>query len=183
MERSGRGPVSFESSHEELRDLVPAAALGALDDMDLRRVMAHTQGCAECAGLLSEYREVTVALAALLPPGEVPHHHSLRGRILARAREDRRRTGFHGAAAVNMWMGWAVAAGLAGVLLMHHAVHRPLDFGWLTAGALALALVGTAVYARIQRHRALELHGRLAALDRDVTAPAGVPGGDDDRLN
>lgn len=156
-------------SHDELREMIPAAALEILDSSDLNRVVAHTRGCAECSQALEEYREVALALATLPPPGEPPHSATLRARILARVRQNPQPKRFTRAASVaNMWMGWAVAAGLVGVLLMHHAVHRPLDYGWLASGALALVLIATAVYALIQRDRVSALRDRLAALERET---------------
>jgi hypothetical protein len=64
-------------------------------------------------------------------------------------------------------MGWMVAAGLAGLPLMHHAIHRPLDYGWLAAGALTIVLVAAGGYARVQRARALTLRASLAAVERE----------------
>jgi hypothetical protein len=60
-----------------------------------------------------------------------------------------------------------VAAGLAGVLLIHHAIHRPIAYGWLGAGALLLALVAVGGYARVQRGRALTLRAPLTTVERE----------------
>lgn len=155
-------------SHDELREMLPAAALEILDSSDLHRVVTHTQGCAECARVLEEYREVAFALATLPPRREPPHSATLRARILARVRQTPQRTRFTRVAVVNMWTGWTVAAGLAAVLLMHHAVHRPLEYGWLASGVLALVLVATAVYALIQRNRVSALRDRVASLERET---------------
>ncbi len=154
--------------------MLPAAALEILDGDELRRVVAHTGECAECAELLDEYRSVAFALTDLLPPSAPPRSAALRARLLARARQERR-----GAAdtpdppritsVVNMWMGWAVAAGMAGILLVHHAVHRPLDYGWLATGALALLLVVIGGYARVQRSRVSALSDRVTALESETT--------------
>jgi hypothetical protein len=160
--------VTTGPSHDELREMIPAAALEILDSSDLHRVVAHTRGCAECSQALEEYREVAFALATLPPLREPPHSATLRARILARVRQNPQHTRFTRAAVGGMWMGWTVAAGLAGVLLMHHAVHRPLDYGWLASGALALVLVATAVYALIQRNRVSALRDRLASLERET---------------
>jgi hypothetical protein len=62
-----------------------------------------------------------------------------------------------------------VAAGLAGVLLIHHAIHRPLAYGWLAAGALMIALVAVGGYARVQRGRVLALRARLTVVEREST--------------
>jgi hypothetical protein len=59
-------------------------------------------------------------------------------------------------------MGWMVAAGLAGLLLVHHSVHRPVDYGWLIAGILTLLVLALAVYALKQRARLTALRNRPA---------------------
>ncbi len=176
--------MNTATNHEELREMLPEAALGVLDDSDLRQVLAHARECAECAGLLAEYREVVAGLALVAPqlPRDQARAMRLRARLLARARKDERTSapepgvvaGSRGLSpsgpAANGWMGWAVAAGLAGVLLMHHAVHRPLDYGWLAAGALTVILVAVGVYALVQRGRASALRDRLSAFERDISA-------------
>lgn len=73
-------------------------------------------------------------------------------------------------------MGWMVAAGLAGLLLMHHAIHRPLDYGWLAAGALTIVLVMVGGHARVQRARALTLRARLAAVEQESAVGGPFPG-------
>jgi hypothetical protein len=50
-----------------------------------------------------------------------------------------------------------VAAGLAGILLVHYSVHRPLDNGWLAAAFLGVVLLVVRVYAWVQRNRLVEL--------------------------
>ena len=67
-----------------------------------------------------------------------------------------------------------MAAGLGGVLLMHHSVHRPLAYGWLAAGALTVVVAALAVYALIQRGRVSALRERLTALERTSDESAGV---------
>jgi hypothetical protein len=54
-----------------------------------------------------------------------------------------------------------VAAGMAGILLVHHSVHQTVDYGWLLAGVLTFVLIGVGVYARKQQRRASELQQRL----------------------
>ncbi len=161
--------MTSEPGHEEVRDLLPAAALEILDSADLQRVLAHTGGCAHCAQLLEEYRAVALPLTELLPLRAPPRSAAIRARLLARARQDfRGRRPTRAASVANMWMGWTVAAALAGVLLMHHAVHRPLDYGWLASGGLTILLIATAVYARILRTRVSSLRDRFDALERET---------------
>ena len=156
-------------SHEELREMLPAAALEILEAAELQLVLAHAHDCAECAQLLAEYREVAAAIALVLPcrqsssAGSAP----LRARLVARARESGRPKAVsrRGLSLAERWAGWAVAAGLAGVILMHHGVHRPLDYGWLVAGALLLVLIGLGAYARVQRGRASVLRSQLDSLE------------------
>ena len=58
-----------------------------------------------------------------------------------------------------------VAAGLAGILLVHHSVHRPLDYGWLAAAFLGVVLLAVGIYAGVQRRRVTELEGRFTGTD------------------
>jgi hypothetical protein len=52
---------------------------------------------------------------------------------------------------------------MGGILLVHHSVHRTVDYGWLLAGVLSFVLVGFLVYARKQQRRAAELQQQLEA--------------------
>ena len=147
--------------HEELKELLPGAALDILAEAERREVLAHVRGCAECAAELEEYRATAGDLALLLPeaPMSDAGRASVRRRLLGRARAgDQWRRG---------WAGWAVAAGLAGVLLMHHAVHRPLDYGWLAAGGVTVVLVLVGIYAWVQRARVATLERRLGGREDD----------------
>ncbi|MEP7227134.1 MAG: hypothetical protein ABI785_07220 [Gemmatimonadales bacterium] len=158
--------------HEELQDMLPAAALEILEEAELQRVLAHARACAECARLLEEYGQVTAGLSLQLPQaGQLDSGRSavLRARLLAKARGDRRGVlpGPHQATTlIYRWSGWMVAAGLTSVLLVHHSIHRPLDYGWLATGALLAILIAVGIYAHVQRARAAALRDRVAALER-----------------
>jgi hypothetical protein len=160
------------STHQEIGDLLPSAALETLEPDELARVLAHARECTECSQLLSEYREAVAAVALSLPHEPLNDARSarLRERLLLRARgnpaagalekKSIARARFRWGS-VDRWAGWAVAAGLAGVLLTHHGFHRPLDYGWVLAGVLAIVLVIFGVYAVSQRRRVSELEDRL----------------------
>jgi anti-sigma factor RsiW len=164
--------VSDQTVHSSIEALLPAAALEMLEGEELATVTAHLESCAECTRSLQSYREIVAGIAHDLP--EQPFHPSrsarLRARLLARtgrvpaetaARPSRGRSG----PGVNRgWAGWAVAAGLAGVLIVHHAVHRPVAYGWLVAGILTLLLAGAAIYLRLQRSRLSGLQQQLSQL-------------------
>jgi anti-sigma factor RsiW len=150
--------MTASPTHAELREMLPAAALDSLDPADLALVRTHVERCPACAEALEEYREVTGDLAFLLPPRslDAERHAAVRARLLARVRGASRRGGSGsrvGNFLVGRWGGWAVAAGLAGVMFMHHGIHRPLDYGWMVAGGLLVALVALGVYAGVQRRR------------------------------
>jgi len=165
-------------THHQIEQLLPAAALEILESQEQARIIAHARECADCARLLDSYREVVAGMAATHPEQPLVPARSarLRARLLARTQErsssrpavvsaaGSRRTTFSAAAA--QWAGWAVAAALAGVLLVHHSIHRPVAYGWLAAGALVLVVIALAVYARIQQ-------ARLAALRRQLEPDAG----------
>ncbi len=161
-------------SHQELQDLIPAAALEILDDADARPVFAHLQSCAECTRLLDSYGNVVATLPAVLPerPLEAGRSDAVRARLLSRVRAQPDVPVAHPRAAGSRvsqsrprpdwrmaWSGWAVAAGLAELLMVHHSVHRPVDYGWLAAGVLTFAVLGLAVYAFRQRAQLNALRG------------------------
>ena len=109
---------------------MPAAALEILDDTELQRVLLHARTCADCAQLLEEYRQVTVAISLRLPgAGKLDPDRSA-------------------------------------VLLVHHSVHRPLDYGWLASGALLAILIAVGIYAAVQRRRTSALEDRIVDLKR-----------------
>ena len=160
--------MSSAQSHEQLQEMLPAAALDILEGPELEPVLAHTRDCAECARLLQEYRDGAATLALGLPARQMDPLRSvrLRSRLMARVRADGQQRGSRGGARVGQWAGWLIAASLAGVLLIHHSVHRTVDYGWLTAGGLTLLLVGVAAFAMVQRNRSRVLRDRLADLER-----------------
>ena len=163
--------------------MLPAAALDILEGSDLQRVAAHLPTCKECTRLLDQYRDVSATLPLLLPdrPVDPDRSAALRTRLLARARGEHQGTpqpeqglGPQLGARTNprtnrwtAWTGWLVAAGLAGLLLAHHSVHRPVNYGWLTAGVLTFLVIGLGIYVRVQRARTAALRDRLAALERE----------------
>lgn len=159
--------MSVTPVHEELQDMLPAAALQILEPAELEQVLAHVRDCPECDTLLQEYRQAGAALSLGLPARHLDSERSrvVRTRLMARVRagksaalsSPRRATSL-----IYQWSGWMVAAGLGGVLLVHHSVHRPLDFGWLTASILVVVLLGLGVYAWVQRSRVAALEDRLA---------------------
>jgi hypothetical protein len=164
--------MSLTPVHQELQEMLPAAALEILEPADLEPVLAHVRDCPECAKLLQEYREAAAGLSLRLPARQLDPVRArvLRTRLLARAtgRTDGQGNGRTERPAralrLDRWIGWAVAAGLAGILLIHHSVHRTLDYGWLAAGVLLVVLLGLGIYARVQRRRVAALEGRLADL-------------------
>jgi hypothetical protein len=60
-----------------------------------------------------------------------------------------------------------VAAGLAGLLLVHHSVHRPVAYGWLAAGLLTFIVIALGVYVRVQQTRLARLRDQLTSDDRN----------------
>lgn len=155
-------------NHEAMQEMLAGAALDTLDGTELERVLAHARACEECAGLLEEYRAVTAGLAIQLPPRELDAERSraLKARLLTRAARNSPAKASRAASIGTRWGGWLVAASLAGVLLVHHSIHRTLDYGWLAAGVLTVLLVAIGVYAGVQRSRAAALQDRLATMER-----------------
>jgi hypothetical protein len=158
--------VNSRLTHEQAIEQLPGAALENLDPAEQAGVTEHARRCAECGPLLENYRRLAGDLAQLIPgQGLDPARASLvRGRLLARVRKDRR-----GSSArlfmAEKWSGWAMAAGLVGVLLVHHGFHYPLAYGWVAAGILLVTLVVLGVYTRMQRARVTALESRIASLE------------------
>lgn len=70
------------SHHEDDLNLLPAYALGALDDADRRRITAHLDACPVCRMALTELAETT-ALLAFAPPSTRPDPR-VKGILMAR---------------------------------------------------------------------------------------------------
>jgi hypothetical protein len=74
--------------HGQLEELIAAASLDGLDDMDLRRLerdlAAHGSECAECRRLRAQHAEVAAALAMALEP--VPMSPGAEERLIAAVR-------------------------------------------------------------------------------------------------
>ena len=150
--------MSSVPGHTDIQEKLPAAALTILEPAEMEQVRAHIRECPECATLLEEYRDAATVLALQLPQTHMGSARSgaLRGRLLGRARAKPRNTQ-KASTMIYQWSGWMVAAGLAGILLVHHSVHRPLDYGWLAAAFLGVVLLAVGVYAWVQRNRVMEL--------------------------
>jgi anti-sigma-K factor RskA len=115
--------------HDLILDLLPAYALGVLDEPDLAQVERHLATCAACADELRAYEEAAVALVfATAPPAPAPP--DLEQRLMERIAQRARQTDRHIAAPSveprrslldRLWpaLRWAVpAAALAIVLLV-----------------------------------------------------------------
>jgi anti-sigma factor RsiW len=150
--------------HADIQEQLPAAALSILEAAEMELVRAHVRDCPECAALLEEYRAAATALSLQLPLSNMNAFRSdaLRARLLARAKATPNKATRKASSMIYQWSGWMVAAGLAGILLVHHSVHRPLDYGWLAAAFLGVVLLAVGVYAWVQRSRVVELEGEEA---------------------
>jgi anti-sigma factor RsiW len=151
--------MSSVPDHTEIHEQLPAAALAMLDPAEMEQLRIHIRGCPECAVLLEEYRAAATIMSLQLPPTpmDVPRNDVLRARLLARAKARPNKVTRKASSMIYQWSGWMVAAGLAGILLVHHSIHRPLDHGWLAAGLLVMVLLGVGIYAWVQRNRVVEL--------------------------
>ena len=170
-------------THDQLEQLLPSAALEILEGDELVQVTIHVRECTGCAGLLASYREVVAGLGASLPEQPLPPARSakLRARLLARTgtgpEPEPAAVTRRGPGPAYRWAGWAVAAGLVGILAVHHSIHRPVAYGWLAAGVLALVVIVLAGYVWIQHGRMTALNQRLTALQQDTGDSAAVGSG------
>ena len=46
--------MTSPTNHAAIRELLPAAALSALDDAEMQEVLSHAATCEECSRVLSE---------------------------------------------------------------------------------------------------------------------------------
>jgi anti-sigma-K factor RskA len=74
-------------THEQLRDLLPALSLGALDADERREAAAHVSTCAECAAELAALERTVQGIALEAPPVTPPA--ALKGKVLARIEDER----------------------------------------------------------------------------------------------
>ena len=61
------------TSHEEVADLLPGAALDALDAAEAQAVFRHIESCPACARELAEYQETVAGLGLLLDAPSLKH--------------------------------------------------------------------------------------------------------------
>jgi len=69
-------------THDELRESLPAFALGALDAGERQAVASHLETCAECRAELAELERAVAGIGLDAPPVTPPAH--LRSRVLNR---------------------------------------------------------------------------------------------------
>ena len=161
--------MSSVPGHAEIQEQLPAAALAILEPAEMEQVRDHVRECPECARLLEEYRAAATVMSLQLPPVpmDVPRNDLLRARLLARAKAAPNKVTRKAGSMIYQWSGWMVAAGLAGILLVHHSIHRPLDHGWLAAAFLGVVLLAVGTYAWVQRRRVAELQDRVTGTGLD----------------
>ncbi len=156
------------SGHQQIRELLPLAAAGALDETERQRLERHCSECAECAAALAQWNSLAQSLRRL-PTPQPSAATVMRARAAALGALDaahhRRES-----AVTFIFLGlfaWSftLAGGLISVLLFS----GPADLGRLLAGQVPLwlaiftALAWTAASAAAvvlgARHRE---QGRLA---------------------
>jgi anti-sigma-K factor RskA len=74
-------------THEQLRELLPAYALGALDADEQREVSAHVATCEECAAEVAALGRVVEGIGLDAEPVTPPP--ALKGRVIARIERER----------------------------------------------------------------------------------------------
>lgn len=95
-------------THDEIRELLPAYAIGAVDPDERAQVEAHLATCRACRERLYDFEALAEDLLYAVPPAEVPPRVEARLRSKLRAERGRRRrpTFFR-------WRALAVAAVIA----------------------------------------------------------------------
>jgi anti-sigma-K factor RskA len=74
-------------THEQLRDLLPALSLGALDEDERREVAAHLSTCVECTAELAALQRVADGIGLEAAPVTPPA--ALKAKVLARIEDER----------------------------------------------------------------------------------------------
>src|SRR5262245_31418417 len=80
-------PTALLLSCDEVRDQLPAYALGALDPDERLAVERHLATCAGCRAALESFEGVATAMASAAPP--VPPPASLRVRLMTEVQSPR----------------------------------------------------------------------------------------------
>jgi len=107
--------MAAELTHDDLRELLGAYALDAVDPREGAVIEAHLGGCAACLAEVGEHRET----AALLGEAGAPAPSHVWDRISAALPEGSWRPDEPGTARESRghrWAGWLVAAGVAAVV-------------------------------------------------------------------
>lgn len=165
-------------NHEAYKEMLPLAALGALDGEEARAFGAHLETCAECRAEVEEMRDASALLAHAAAPVRPPEQ--LRARILSSVgdspkpstatnagRETPARTG---AADATTGEDKPPASGAASNVLPFEAGRKPgavvISKPLFAFGAVAASLVIVALAAAllVLRQSNEEMRGRLAAL-------------------
>ncbi len=66
------GGGTMSTDHQDLRDLLPGYAVGALDPDELHAVEEHLPTCADCRQAVQQYRELSDGLLLATPPVAPP---------------------------------------------------------------------------------------------------------------
>lgn len=132
-------------THEQLRELLPAFALGALDVDEQREVSAHVATCGECAAEVAALGRVVEGIGLDAEPVTPPP--ALKGRVLARIENERA----------------GKAASMSRMPVPQSPTARPLwAHGLALAASVALA-VGASLYAWALRSEVVVLRQDVAA--------------------
>lgn len=103
-------------THEELRELAPAYALGALTPGQRASVEAHLSECAECRAEVASFTPVVQGLAYTVPIEEPPA--GLRARVLSQAPGESRRATRPAQEQRSPRWNWKVALAMAALLVV-----------------------------------------------------------------
>jgi anti-sigma-K factor RskA len=113
------------SDQDRFRELLPLAALDALDGQDLLEFREHLPGCAECQAGLAAYEEVAGRLGSSV--GAVPPPPRLRDRVLAGVGAAPVRTATRPAPTARWWPAAVAAALIVGIGLGVLSTRAQLD--------------------------------------------------------
>lgn len=144
-------------------EIVSAVHNGGISPAERQRLLDHMAVCAQCRAALA------AVVGGVVPRGvdgddlDPARSAQVRARLLNRAANDRQIEALSGRSRFNLPAGggWLVAAGLATLLLSHHAFHRPLMLGWVVSAFLGFLCLGLGVNALVQRRELDRLRKEL----------------------
>lgn len=157
--------MTSDRSHEAIRELLAAVALGAASAEEAAMVGAHVPGCAACRGKLEALAEAADVIGLSATTRATPDLGRVRDRLLERVAAHRRGFPAAGRPAGGIIRAWAIAATVA----------LAVAAGWLALSLRDRATLRRSLAAQAARSTALaeQLRDSLAVSNGMLSALTG----------